>query len=79
MALLDPALELRLIFIFGILNIVGIALVLLSCRCLFGRVINPKSKIMMKFYNLHCYYWLLFLISVLAHALLAFDLLGVPK
>ena len=79
MTLFDPQLELRLIFIFGILNVVGIALVLLSCRCLFGRVINPKSRIMMKFYNMHCYYWLLFIISVLAHALLAFDLLGIPK
>ncbi len=79
MTLLDPALELRLIFIFGILNILGIALVLLSCRCLFARLINPKNRIAMKFYNLHCYYWILFIISVLAHALLAFDLLGVPK
>lgn len=79
MVLLDPALELRLIFIFGILNILGIALVLLSCRCLFARLINPKSRIMMKFYSLHCHYWLLFIISVLVHALLAFDLLGVPK
>ncbi|MBS3057095.1 MAG: hypothetical protein J4415_00535 [Candidatus Diapherotrites archaeon] len=79
MTLFDPQLELRLIFVFGILNIVGIALVLLSCRCLFARLINPKSSIMMKFYNLHCYYWLLFLISVLAHALIAFDLLGIPK
>ena len=81
MALVDPALGAKLAYALGITNIIGIALVLLSCRCMAGkRLFNFLWKFgwYKKFYNLHCYYWWLFIASVLLHAVLAIDTYGNP-
>lgn len=80
MPLIDTALAAKLVFILGITNLIGILLVLISCRCILGW--NPekfgKSKLFMKFYNLHCWWWRFFLISVFLHAVLAIYLYGNP-
>ncbi len=82
MALIDPVLGLRLIFILGIINIVGFVLVLLSCRCIMGAKLAKglwQSELYKKFYSKHCYYWWLFLASVLLHTTLAFLVFGLPQ
>ncbi len=76
MALIDPVLGLRLIFILGITNIIGLLLVLLSCRCI-GSARLFRHGWYKKFYNLHCYFWLLFIGSVLLHTTLAFLVFGI--
>ena len=81
MALIDPATGIRLIYILGITNIIGIILVLFSCRCILGvRVANRIIKYSWGkiFYKYHCLYWWLFIISVILHTILAFVYLGNP-
>ena len=78
---IDPALGIRLIYLFGTINIIGLVLVLLSCRCMLGRKVF--SRLMerdwyRRFFNLHCYYWWIFIISVLIHTFLAFQVFGNP-
>lgn len=78
MALIDPALGAKLVFILGITNLVGMFLVLFSCRCILGW--QPKflqaSRRYMKFYAYHCWYWRFFLLSVFLHAVLAITSFG---
>lgn len=80
MALIEPALGAKLVFILGITNLIGILLVLLSCRCILG--FNPeklgKNKLFMAVYKHHCWYWRFFILSVFLHAVLAIYLYGVP-
>lgn len=71
----------RIVFIFSILNIVLGVLVFLSCRCIpgakfFHNIMQNKRYIV--FYKFHCWLWLLFLISVMIHAIFAVNLLGFP-
>lgn len=78
---LETVLGVKLTFIFGIVNVIGLALVLLSCRCLLGNSITKKLwqyGWYKKFYSKHCYYWWLFIISVLIHAALGFLVFGNP-
>ncbi|NIQ07734.1 MAG: hypothetical protein GWO20_19070 [Candidatus Korarchaeota archaeon] len=77
---LDPLLALKLTFILGWINLIGLLLVVLSCRCI---PINlpaslQKTKAYQVFYKYHCYYWYLFLISVALHAILAITALSIP-
>lgn len=72
---LDPLLALKLTFILGWVNIIGLILVVLSCRCI---PINlpeslQKTKAYQVFYKYHCYYWYLFLISVALHLISPFS------
>ena len=82
MTLLNPGLELNLLLVLGLTNLITITLVWLSCRCrlgngLFNRLM--ERGFYKKFYNLgHCYYWWLFIASVLLHATLAIDLFLIP-
>jgi hypothetical protein len=76
--MIDPLIGYQLIPILGWLNIIGLSLVLLSCRCLLG--INFSSKLYQygwykRFYKYHCLYWYLFIGSVLFHTILAFILI----
>lgn len=77
---IDPLIAAKAAYILGWMNIIGLVLVLLSCRCIMN--IKPeklaKSKLYTKFYSLHCYYWWFFIISVLAHAILAISAYGNP-
>ncbi len=80
MALIGPLLGARLSFILGITNIIGLLLVLGSCRCILGW--QPKflqsRKWFMSFYGYHCWYWRLFLLSVFLHALVSIATFGYP-
>ncbi len=75
---MDPLILARTTYILGWLNILGLILVLLSCRCIIGLkpTVFGKSKFYMKFYSYHCYYWWFFIASVLAHAILAITTFG---
>ena len=77
---IDQLLAAKATYILGYANIIGLLLVLLSCRCIIG--INPtklsKSKFYMNFYKYHCYYWWFFIISVALHATLAVTAFGNP-
>ena len=77
---LDPLLAARIVFILGITNIIGLALVFISCRCILGW--RPQalqnSKLFMAIYRRHCWYWRFFLLSVLAHTVFAFLASGNP-
>ena len=80
MVFIDTALAAKLTFVLGITNILGLVLVLFSCRCILGW--NPQflqnKKWFMAFYRLHCWYWRIFLLSVLLHVVLAFLSFGNP-
>jgi hypothetical protein len=70
----------KLTYLLGYANIIGLLLVLFSCRCING--IRPKalskSKFYPVFYRYHCYYWWFFIISVALHAVLAITAFGNP-
>ena len=70
----------RLVFVLGITNLIGLLLVLLSCRCMMATFVNKLWKYdwYKRFYAHHCYYWWFFILSVLAHAILAFYIFGNP-
>lgn len=69
----------KLVYVLGIVNLTGLALVLFTCRCTLGRFSKLWNiKWYQKFYNLHCYYWWIFLISVFLHATLALIVYGNP-
>lgn len=81
MVLIDPNLGIKLVFILGITNILSILLVFFSCRCLIGiKFVNKmwQYEWYKKFYNKHCYYWWVFIISVLLHTIIAFVIFGNP-
>ncbi|MDP7623277.1 MAG: hypothetical protein QF436_04155 [Candidatus Woesearchaeota archaeon] len=67
-------------YLLGYANIIGLLLVLFSCRCIMD--INPKasskSKFYLVFYKYHSYYWWFFIISVALHAILAITAFGNP-
>jgi hypothetical protein len=71
----------RLIFILGVLNIVCVLWLFMSCRCLPGSRLarnlmqHPRYK---RFFSWHCYVWWVFLPSVVLHALLAVLRFGWP-
>ncbi len=65
-----------IIFIFAVGNIVLGLLVFFTCRCLpgfkFARGLMQNSNYL-NFYKFHCYLWLIFLISVMIHAVFAIN------
>lgn len=80
MVLFDPVTDARLSFIFGLTNLIGLALVFLSCRCIVklpGRLLEHGWY--RKFYGPHCYYWWFFFVSVAMHAIFALTVYGVPR
>jgi hypothetical protein len=71
----------KLTFIFGITNIVSLLLVFFSCRCLVGVSFIKKMwkyAWYQKYYNLHCYFWWIFFISIILHTILALITFGNP-
>ena len=76
---INPLLAVKLTYVLGWTNIIGLLLVLLSCRCVIALPLKwRESKAYLKFYNYHCYYWWLFIISVLLHAIIAIVAFGNP-
>jgi len=79
--LIDPVLGLKVQFILGILNIIFLLLVSSSCRCMGMHKFTKKlfnSERYIQFYNLHCYFWYGFFVSVVLHAILGIYLFGIP-
>lgn len=71
----------KLVYVLGWVNLLGIAMVFFSCRCLTGQKLFAwlvKLNWYKKFYQRHCWWWYLFFGSVAAHALLALNLYGNP-
>lgn len=71
----------QLVFILGITNVISFLLILLTCRCLVGFKFLKKplvNKFFSKLYKWHCIYWIIFILSVLAHTILAFRIYGNP-
>jgi len=71
----------KMTFVLAITNAVGLALVLLTCRCVMGRRLTAflwSRKWYRKYYNVHCYFWYFLILSVSLHV--AFGLLtyGIP-
>ncbi|MFC1902229.1 hypothetical protein ACFLX3_04815 [Chloroflexota bacterium] len=79
MDIFQSILAARLIFIFGIINLVTGALVLLTCRCLVGSNITGKLTNIAAYRRLfkyHCYIWWVFWVSVIMHAIFAIAFFG---
>lgn len=71
----------RIIFTLGIINIVTVTLIFLSCRCIPGLTIAGKLMkypAYKRFYKYHCYIWWVFWPSVVVHAIFGIGYLGVP-
>ena len=71
----------KIAFILGFTNITSLVLVLFSCRCMMGIklfVYLMKYSWYKRFYTNHCYYWWVFIISVLLHTVFAFVAFGNP-
>lgn len=71
----------KLIFSFGIINLIAGALIFFSCRCVSGnRLIGKLMKYpsYQRFFRYHCYIWWVLLASVIVHAVLAIGFFGVP-
>lgn len=72
----------KLIFALGILNLVALIFLFVTCRCLpmskVGKhlMTNPLYK---KLYKYHCYLWYVLGVSVIIHAALAIIFYGFPR
>jgi hypothetical protein len=71
----------RLIFILGLINLVTAVLVLLTCRCVPG--LRITGNLMQyapyrRLFKYHCYYWWIFWLSVVVHAIFAIGFMGLP-
>jgi hypothetical protein len=71
----------RLIFIFGIVNLVFGFTIFFSCRCIPGWKLTSslmKYAAYKRFFKYHCYLWCIFWPSVVVHAIVAIVFFGVP-
>jgi len=77
----DPLLAGKLVYVFGILNLLSLSLVFFSCRCLVGhRFVEGmlKQPWYRWYYARHCVFWYIFFASVLFHSVLAITAFGNP-
>ena len=81
MSIFQTIIAARVIYILGIINIVSGLLVFFSCRCLPGlRMAHNcmQRKNYQRFYKCHCYFWWVFWISVIIHAVFGLAFLSWP-
>ena len=81
MDIFQSIIAVRVIYTFGIINLVAGMLVLSTCRCIPGLKIASnlmKYPAYQRFYKYHCYLWWVFWTSVMVHAIFAIAFLGVP-
>lgn len=81
MEVLDPITRMRLLFITGLINLVLLTLIFLSCRLtLRSRLLNrmARTKWFKAFYAAHTYFWWVLYASLLVHIVLAFWTFGYP-
>ncbi len=77
----EAAIDAKVGFILGLTNLIGLVLVLLSCRCMlrFGIFKNSlQQRFYQRFYNFHCYFWWFFIVSVALHAIFTLAAHGIP-
>jgi len=82
MALIDPVLGVKLIFLLGTTNVLFMLAVALTCRCLIGiRFVNEmlKKPWYRRVFGYHCWYWRFFFLSVLLHVILVYIVFGIPS
>lgn len=71
----------KITYIFGLINIIALVLILLSCKCIVSfNFIRRMLKYdwYKKFYSWHCYYWYIFITSVILHIIFALLTFGNP-
>ena len=82
MAMIDPALGVRLVFLLGMTNVIFMLAVFFTCRCLVGvKFVNEmlKRPWYRWVFDHHCWYWRLFFLSVIIHISLALITFGMPN
>ncbi len=82
MNIFQSAIASWLIFTLGIINLVSILLILLSCRCIPGWKLTSKLMkygVYKRFFRYHCYIWWVFWPSVVIHAIFAIGRFGIPS
>ncbi|MDP2931811.1 MAG: hypothetical protein Q8O05_04845 [Chloroflexota bacterium] len=81
MSIFQPVLVTRVVFILGMVNLVTVLSIFLSCRCIPGMKVAGKLMkypAYRRFCKYHCYIWWVFWPSVVVHAIFAISLIGVP-
>ncbi len=74
-----PELGIKLIVLLGFSNLLLLLMTWLSCRCRRGLIKNMKpGSFYEKFFNNHCIFWKLFVISVAIHFVIAMMTFGIP-
>lgn len=71
----------KAILILGIINLVTVTLIFLSCRCIgSAKIIGKlmKYSAYQRFYKYHCYIWRVLWPSLVTHIILAIFYLGLP-
>ncbi|RJQ39888.1 MAG: hypothetical protein C4555_02460 [Dehalococcoidia bacterium] len=81
MSIFQSVLAARLIFILGILNLLSLAAIFATCRCLpasrFGKGLM-ENRFYRKIFKYHCYVWYVLWVSVIVHAFFAIMFAGIP-
>jgi len=82
MNVFHSAFAVKLIFVLGIVNLVSLILLLVTCRCFPGlKIFSGKlmqHPVYKRIFKYHCYVWWIFLTSVVVHAVFAIGSYGVP-
>ena len=79
--LIPAILMLRIVFITAIINIIAVLPILLSCRCInIWKMTSGLNRFpwFKRFFKWHCYFWYIFIPSVIIHAIFALMSMGIP-
>jgi hypothetical protein len=76
---IGPGLGIVLMSILGFSNLTLLILVWFTCRCRVRLIAKMKSaSFYEKIFRLHCLFWKLLVISVLAHVIIGLMIFGIP-
>lgn len=85
MSVFQSVAAVRVVFVLGIINVLSIGLIFLTCRCTPGARLTARiTGNLMRFafyrrvFSLHCYLWWVFWASVIVHAVFAVGSVGFP-
>lgn len=80
--MIDIILGIRLAYFFGITNLIILALIFLTCRCMIGgKFVNDmlKKSWYRWLFDHHCLYWRLMAVSLVLHMILTYLSFGLPQ
>jgi hypothetical protein len=80
--MVDTILGIRLVYFFGVTNLIIMALIFSTCRCMIGsKFVNDhlKKGWYKWLYEHHCLYWWIMLLSIVSHMVLAYVSFGLPR